>query len=157
MTNRRLPHRRRAAVAAAVALLLVALVYLRDPVWILQSTSGLRQWQVASDGTRFRWTGGHASFFVPSAAGTIEIPLRTTFDRPDDPPIVVTISMDDRPVDRIVLSDAAWHRGIVRLPPPGSRRARRIDIHVDRTREGNRGVQLGVPSSDRQRPIRSIQ
>jgi hypothetical protein len=141
--------RRRVILATISTLLLAAaLISLRDPRWLLQSTSGLRQWEVAADGTRFRWTGGHASFFVSSAARTIEIPLRATFDRPGDLPIVVTITMDDRPVDRIVLSDAAWRRSFVRLPPRGSRRTRRIDIRVDRTRDDNHGVQLGVLASD---------
>lgn len=125
-------------------MLAASLAYLRDPPWVLSMTSGMRPWASDATGARFRWTGGHASFFVPANAHAVEIPVRTTFDRPDDPPIVVTIALDDRPVDRIVLSDAGWRYSIVRLPAPGSRRARRIDIRVDRTREDNHGAAIGV-------------
>lgn len=135
---------RRAILASVVcAVVLGGLAYLRDPPWILSMTSGLRPWETGGGGERFRWMGGHASFFVPASARAVEIPLRTTFERPQDWPIVVSVSLDDRPVDRQVLSDAAWRRSVVRLPPPGTRRARRIDIRVDRTRDDNRGAAVG--------------
>jgi hypothetical protein len=88
--------------------------------------------------------GGHASLFVPSDAQAAEIPLRATFDAPGDWPILVSVSLDDRPVDRLVLVDATWRQAVVRLPPPGGRRVRRIDIRVDRMREDNRGAAIGV-------------
>ncbi len=87
--------------------------------------------------------GGHASLFVPSDARLISIPLRTSFDAPDDPPITVSITIDDRPVDRVVLTDPQWRLSTVRLPPKGSRQVRRIDIRVDRTRDDNRGAAVG--------------
>jgi hypothetical protein len=130
-------------VLALAAALAGGLSYLRDPPWLLRMTSGMRQWEAAADGTRFRWMGGHASLFVPSDARSAEIPLRTTFDAPGDWPIVVSITLDDRPVDRIVLSDGAWRYAVVRLPPPAGRRARRIDIRVDRTRDDNHGAAVG--------------
>lgn len=117
--------------------------YLRDPAWLATSTSGLREWETDADGTRFRWTGGHASFFVPSDWNGIELPLRATFDTPADWPIVATITIDNRPAERITLADPSWRRLALRLPPGGSRRVRRIDIRLDRTRDDNRGVQLG--------------
>jgi hypothetical protein len=126
-----------------VLLLVASLAYLRDPPWILSMTSGMRPWETDATGARFRWTGGHASFFVPSTAHAVEIPVRTSFDRPEDWPIVVSIALDDRPVDRIVLADTAWRSSVIRLPPPGGRRARRIDVRVDRTREDNRGAAIG--------------
>jgi hypothetical protein len=124
-------------------MLLAALAYLRDPPWILTVTSGMRPWETDAAGARVRWMGGHASFFVPATSHAVEIPVRATFDRPEDSPIVVTIALDDRPVDRIVLSDADWRYSVVRLPAPGGRRARRIDIRVDRTREDNNGAAIG--------------
>ena len=72
----------------------------------------------------------------------IEIPLRLPI-QPGDWPAVVTISIDDRPADRVVMSEDGWQTRRVLLPPRGSRRRRRIDIHVDRTRPGNRGVVVG--------------
>jgi hypothetical protein len=128
-----------------LALLLVTatLGYLRDPPWLTGMTSGLRNWERSNDGTLFRWAGAHASFFVPSGAHAIDIPLRTTFDDPADQPIVITVTLDDRPVDRVVLQDAAWRHSLIRLPKPGNRRVRRVDIRADRTRDDNHAVQVG--------------
>ena len=136
---------RRALVAALVGgtLAVAGLAYLRDPPWILSMTSGMREWESDAAGARFRWMGGHASFFVPSGAQAVMIPLRTTFENTSDWPITATITIDDRPADRVVLSDPAWRWSTVRLPPAGSRRARRIDIRVDRTRDDNHGAQIG--------------
>lgn len=136
--------RRRLTIAIGGALALVAaLAYLRDPPWILSVTSGMREWETAADGTRYRWVGGHASFFVPSDAAAVEIPVRTTFDTAHAWPVVVTVALDDRPVDRIVLTDGAWRYSHFRLPPPGGRRARRIDVRVDRLRDDNHGAAIG--------------
>jgi hypothetical protein len=125
------------------AVILAGAAYLRDPPWILSMTSGMRAWETDPAGGRFRWTEGHASFFVPSDARAVEIPLRTTFDGGNEWPITAVITVDDRPADRITLRDPAWHSSIVRLPARGTRRARRIDIRLDRTRADNHGVQVG--------------
>jgi hypothetical protein len=127
-------------LAAAV---IAAAGYLRDPPWLLSMTSGLRSWESDRDGRKFRWMGGHASLFVPSVARAVEIPLHTTFDSPADWPVTVDLAIDDRPGDRLVLSDREWHTILLRLPPAGSRRVRRIDIRVDRTRGDNRGAAVG--------------
>lgn len=126
-------------VAAAAGLL----GYLRDPPWLLSTTSGLRGWETDADGTRFRWMGGHASVFVPSSARAVELPVRTTFDSPADWPITVTVAIDDRMSDRIVLSDAEWHSMVLRLPPARGRKVRRLDIRLDRTRDDNYGAAIG--------------
>lgn len=130
------------AVLAAAAIA-GSLAYLRDPPWLLRVSSGMRAWQTGPDGTRYRWASGHSSFFVPSGAASIEIPMRAPFDGPNDWPIVATITLDDRPVDRLTLSDAAWHRSVIALPARSSRRVRRIDIRLDRTRNENHGVAIG--------------
>lgn len=130
-----------AIVVIAVAIG-ASLAYLRDPPWLLSVTSGMRAWETDADGRRFRWMGGHASLFVPSDARVVSLPLRTTF-APGDPPVTATIWIDDRPVDRVLLADPNWHESTVRLPPKGSRRVRRIDIRVDRTRDDNRGAAVG--------------
>ena len=136
--------RRVVIVAVLTALAAGVLAYLRDPPWLARVESGLRGWETAADGTRFRWTDGHASFFVPSAAALLAIPIRTTFNGPAEPPVLVSIAIDDRPADEFVLRDDRWTSRTLRLPPPGSRTLRRIDIRVDRVRAGNRGVQLGA-------------
>lgn len=130
------------AVIGTVVILAGA-AYLRDPPWILSMTSGMRAWETDPAGGRFRWMGGHASFFVPSEVRAVEIPLRTTFDGPAEWPITAVITVDDRHADRVTLRNPSWHRSIVRLPPRGTRRARRIDIRLDRTRADNHGVQIG--------------
>jgi hypothetical protein len=128
--------------AVAIALC-AALIYLRDPPWLLSATSGMRGWETDAGGTRFRWMGGHASLFVPSGAHAIEIPLRTTFDQPGDSPITVRVSIDDRGADQLVLADPSWHSIVLRMPSPGSRKVRRIDIRLDLTRDDNRGAAVG--------------
>jgi hypothetical protein len=139
-----LMRRNRLLVAGgAVVALIAALIYLRDPPWLLSTSSGMRGWEEDGHGFRFRWMGGHASFFVPSHARAVEIPVRTTFDQSGDWPITVSVSIDDRLGDQLVLADADWHSIVVRMPPPGSRKVRRIDIRLDRTRDDNRGAALG--------------
>ena len=126
-----------------VAAVLAALAYLRDPPWLLSTTSGMRGWETDSSGTRLRWMGGHASFFVPANARSIEMPLRTIFARGDDWPVVVTVTIDDRPAERLVLRDGRWQRIVVSMPAAGSRRVRRIDLRMDRTRDDNRSAAIG--------------
>ena len=138
--------RRILAVVAFLVACTAALAYLRDPGWLIDTTSGLRRWETDRDGTRFRWTSGHASFFVPSGWTVVELPLRATFDSPADWPITATITIDDRPADRITFTDATWRRVVLRLPPGSAREVRRIDLRLDRTRDDNRGLQLGEAS-----------
>ena len=100
---------RRFALAILACLAVAAvLTYLRDPPWLATLSSGFRNWETTADGTAFRWAGAHASLFVPSNARSLRIPLRTTFDRPGDWPITVSITIDDEPVDRLVLTDPGW-------------------------------------------------
>jgi len=95
------------------------------------------------DGTRYRWIAGHASFFVPANASSVSIPVRTTFDAPEDPPVLISIAIDDRLADELVLRDDRWLVRKVRMPAPGKRGFRRIDLRVDRLRPGHRGSQIG--------------
>jgi hypothetical protein len=136
--------RARLTIILAAAGLAATLAYLRDPPWLARMEYGLREWEKSADGMRYRWTGGHASFFVSADASTVTIPTRTTFDA-GDPSVMVSFTIDDRLVDRFVLADDGWQIHTLRLPlpPQASRRLRRIDVRVDRLRDGNRGVQLG--------------
>ena len=129
-------------VAAAAAALLA---YLRDPPWLIDQTSGLRRWEQPAGEPRYRWSTGHASFFVPAAAGAIDIPVSTTFDAGDDRPMLVSVSVDGNLAARTILVDSSWTRIHLDLPPPGSRRVRRIDVRTNVTREGNRGVRIAEP------------
>ena len=134
--------RRLVLLSACAAALLAALAYLRDPPWLAGIASGFRAWETAPDGTRYRWTSGHASFFVPATATAVVIPVKTTFAA-GEPPVHLTIAIDDRPAARDLLTDDRWHPQTVQLPSPTSRRVRRVDIRVDRVRPGNRGAQIG--------------
>jgi hypothetical protein len=120
-----------------------ALWYLRDPGWLSAQTSGLGRWEHAPDGTRYRWSGGHASFFVPSDASQIRIPIATTFDAPYDAPMTVRVTVDDTLAGSIVLTDARWQTVPLRLPRLGSRSVRRIDVRTNITRPDNHGVMIG--------------
>ena len=134
------------ALVAAVATIAAALIYLRDPAWLSGHTSGLRAWQQEPDGTAYRWSGGHASFFVPSGVRQIRIPVATIFDRSaarGSEPMVVTFSIDDVRAARVLLSDSGFREVLLEMPPPGSRRVRRVDLRTNVTREDNHGVKLG--------------
>jgi hypothetical protein len=135
----------RTLLGISVLLLSGALAYLRDPPWLIRMEAGFRPWETMAGGARARWTGGHASFFVRSDASTITMPIRTTFPRTSDSPVKVTLSIDDHVAQQLVLRDDRWHSITLSLPPPGSRRVRRVDIRADRTRPGNRGVLVGEP------------
>jgi hypothetical protein len=136
--------RRTILIAAALLLGAAALLaYLREPPWLERVESGFHRWQTTAGGRRYRWTTGHASFFVPATAAAIVIPARTTFDDENDPSVLVSVEIDGRPADAFVLKDDEWVERRIRMPLPGRRRLRRIDLRADRVREGNRGAQIG--------------
>jgi hypothetical protein len=137
--------RRLLAAVVIVGFLCAVLAYLRDPPWLARVESGVHAWERTPDGIPYRWTDGHASFFVTSTATLVTIPVRATFEAPGDPPVLVSLSIDDRAADAFVLREDRWELRKLRLPPPGTRTLRRIDLRVDRVRAGNRGVQLGQP------------
>jgi hypothetical protein len=135
--------RRLLSLSVIITGLVAALWYLRDPPWLAGMESGFRRWETAADGTRSRWIAGHASFFVPATATSIVIPVRTTFDDPGDSRVRVSIAIDDRLADEIEVAHDRWTAHTLRLPAPGRRRLRRIDVRVDRLRVGMRGAQIG--------------
>jgi hypothetical protein len=134
---------RHLVMAIVIVALAGALAWLRDPPWLAGMTTGMEAWTQDAEGRRARWLAGRSSFFVPADARGVRLPIRTTFHDPADWPIRVTIGVDGRPAERLILRDAAWHMVEIRLPPPGSRRHRRIDIHLDRLRAEGRGALLG--------------
>jgi hypothetical protein len=136
--------RRLVMLAVACAVAVGALAYLQDPPWLIDQTSGLRAWERPAGQPAFRWSGGHASFFVRADVGVFDMPDSTTFHDRDGRPMMVTVSVDDELVARVVLTDGSWTRVHVVLPPPGRRRVRRIDVRTNVTREGNHGVRIGA-------------
>jgi hypothetical protein len=129
-----------------IAACIGALAYLRDPPWLIDQASGLRPWQ-QEQGIRYRWSGGHASFFVPSAARQIHVPVATTFDGRGADPMVVNFFLDGRKAASVLLTDDRWTTVTIDMPPPGSRRVRRVDLRTSVTREDNHGVRLGEPTA----------
>jgi hypothetical protein len=134
--------RSRASVLVCLAILLPALAYLHDPPWLSTVTSGLSAWETDEGGMRYRWTGGHASFFVPADRRAIVLTMRSDKDAPSDWPITATITIDDRPAEIVTFRDEDWHDIRLRLPPRGRRDFRRIDVKLDRVRSRQRGIQL---------------
>jgi hypothetical protein len=135
--------------AAACAIAIAAAAYLRDPPWTGRITSGLGKWEEDPPGTRFRWTAGRASFFIPAGAETMTLPLRAVFPGRNGGPTIVSVSVDDRWLADIALPDpAAWVRTPLPLPrKTTSRRFRRVDLRVNRTAVGAfiLGVMTGEP------------
>lgn len=136
--------RRIAACVLATALAVGGLAYLHDPPWLIGVSSGLTVWETDPEGIRYRWTRGRASFFVPADSGVVTLQLRSVKDTPSDWPITATITIDDRPAELIRFDDERWRSVRLRLPAPGRRSVRRVDIRLDRVRSGQRGVQLAA-------------
>jgi hypothetical protein len=130
--------RPRLAALVVLVLAVAVLVYLRDPPWAGTLTSGMRAWEEDPPGTRFRWTTGRASFFVPQDATAMTLPLRAVFPGPSGRPVVVSISIDDRWLADVELPHPdEWVRPVLPLPRRGSsRRFRRVDLRVNRTAVG---------------------
>jgi len=119
--------------AAALVAAGIVLAYFYDPPWMGGVTSGLRGWEQDPPGTFFRWTTGRATFFVPSSATTMTVPLRAVFPGPNGTPVKVELRDDDRLLTTIELTDPdAWVRTTVPLKRGGRRRFRRIDLKISR-------------------------
>jgi O-antigen ligase len=85
---------------------------------------GFSRWQREPDGQRYRWAGGRSTFFVPSAAHSVRIPLATGTEGPD--PLEVRIFLNGREANRIVLERSNEWRSVYlpltrRVPEPFSR------------------------------------
>lgn len=138
---------RRAWLRVGVPLLLLAAVvfWLRDPPFVRLAETGFRPWGIDERGTRFRWTSGRASFFVPSTVTMIELPLRAAEFQPGFLPVTVDIAVDGRPADQLRLPHTEWVNRRLRLDTRRtSRRYRRIDLRVSRVwSERYLGVRVG--------------
>ena len=62
-----------------------ALAYLRDPPWLIDQASGLRGWEQPIGEPRYRWSGGHASFFVPRGCRHVRSPALDDVRREGQP------------------------------------------------------------------------
>ena len=138
----------RRAVAVVVVLVVIggAMWYLRDPVWLEDSTSGMTGWHDGEGGVRFRWTMGHSSFFVPADSTRVTIPLRVDFGHESREPFRVRVEVNDNEVATVVLATEEWTDVTIDPTPFPSdgRRVKRIDLHLNRCWGDMRlGVQVG--------------
>ena len=63
-------------------------------------------WQPEVDGVRYRLAGATSAVFVPSAAQSLVIPLRSVREQPQ---LRVELRLDDRPADVVTLTNDRWH------------------------------------------------
>ncbi len=85
--------------------------------------------EIDSEGQPFRWTARWSAFHVPGAARDVTVPVR----RAVAPwPSVVTVTIDGRTADRVVLDDNSW-RVLHYVMSEGDDRGRfhRIELRVD--------------------------
>lgn len=95
-------------------------------------------WQVDATGTRYRWAGGRAAFFVSSGTRAIALPLRA----PDDAgPLQVRIAIDGRQANAVMIDRHDWT--ILRLIP--ARRAVARFIRIDLETRTPDGATVDVP------------
>jgi hypothetical protein len=141
-------------IVAGIGLAVVAagVASLRDPPWLIRVSTGFHGWERDESGRPFRWTNGHASFFVPSDAGRLVLSLRNPLPQPAGPPLTVAVFADDRWLTSAHLARPdTWTSVIVTLPSaPSTRRFRRIDLRVSRVvPDRNLGVMLGEVVAER--------
>jgi hypothetical protein len=136
-------------VALACLVVVGTLAYLRDPGWLIHLESGFYGWERNRAGQWFRWMGPKASFFVPSDAQAVTIPLHALFITDDRSPFTILISVNDRLATKVTLPDEYWKSARVPIapqsvgarlgrtapvkPPWWSRRVMRIDLRANRT------------------------
>jgi len=98
-----------------------------------RDVTGFYDWQTDPDGTRYRWTMQYASLFVPANAVLVSVPLRVPQPPRALQPFNVTLTAEGQHKVRTDLGDR-WTVLDIRMPdatPPA--RAKRLDIHADRT------------------------
>jgi O-antigen ligase len=129
------PARMRSIGAAAAAIVLIATLPIRaraelGRVNLDRVPSGVHDVEMAGDGTSYRWTAARATIHVPREATTLVLPLRSLAPTPQ----TVTVLRDGRMVDRVSLTDHAWHELRYVLPVDRSdERYYRFDLDVHPT------------------------
>ena len=88
---------------------------------------GLFEWATEPDGTRLRWSGPRATFFVDGRAHLVEIPLSGTV--PSGVVQQVEVRVDGRLANRVAVG-REWQRLRTFLPPGQSTAPHRIDLRI---------------------------
>jgi O-antigen ligase len=88
---------------------------------------GFFEWAIEPDGTRLRWSGPRATFFVDGRAHLVEIPLSGT--EPMGVVQQVEVRVDGRLANRVAVG-REWQRLRTLLPPSQSTTPHRIDLRI---------------------------
>jgi hypothetical protein len=91
---------------------------------------GLSDWDRDADGTRYRWSGPHATVFVTGRARRVEIPVSGTL--PSGLPQHVQVHLDGRLVNDLAVGPD-WQPLAVVLPAGDRAQSRRIDLAISPT------------------------
>jgi O-antigen ligase len=93
-------------------------------------SAGFSTWHFDEQGARYRIAGGHSTFFVPTSAGSVRIPLRNGFR--ERLTVEVLISLDGREADRLLLpADDQWRvKRLVLRQDSSGRKYSRVDVEV---------------------------
>jgi len=99
--SRRVPQAGIIAIAIIAATLPFRMSAAKQHADVEHASVGFSNWQQESDGSRYRWAGGHAWFFVAPAARSVRIPMRLG---PAAPAVVeVRLFLDGIEANRVVL------------------------------------------------------
>lgn len=116
---------------------------------LANASRGLSLWQHDADGGRYRWAGGRATFFVPSSARMVGLPLRHGAETSG--PLEVIILVNGREADRLIVRPEEGWRTVRLVPGPDrGRRFAQVDLEV---REPGGDQPLEAPATDAGGPI----
>ncbi len=104
--------------------------------------SGLHALETGSDGAPYRWTTGRVLFYVPSERASLTFEVRSLAPFAQ----TMAVRLNGADVDRIALTDHAWHR-VSYVMPRHDRLARyhRVELFIDPTfTPPGDGRELGV-------------
>jgi hypothetical protein len=105
---------------------------------------GLYQRQRNARGVEYRWGSPHVFLHAPSTARSFEVTVRSIADKPQ----TVTVSVDDRVIDRRTLSDHAWVTLKQTLPVVPDRSNLWVALTVDPSWKPRGSRELGVMVRD---------
>jgi hypothetical protein len=105
---------------------------------------GLYQRQRNARGVEYRWGSPHMFLHAPSTARAFEVTVRSIADKAQ----TVTVSVDDRVIDRLTLSDHRWVTLKETLPVVSDRSNIWISLTVDPSWKPRGSRELGVMVRD---------